>query len=537
MEDKAISSNNTEFSHISSTNATSSQRGTERPKIGSASLLNAGIWASNSLPSVDTVEFVGKDGKPNHFTGFSGTKARVHMGMTASVWNAFSSTLTEENLWPESSCASGNCSWDSFTSIAVCSRCNDISSHIKKFSGVTEIPEKNDGHWTGAPPNISNPDSDANFEEGNKTFTKFSIPQVGLYLANYNGPPRCCPTCEQCPDTNLSATFMMDPAQTLTMKDSRTMVMALQYLSADQSWQENKTKWEDTPINAEECSLYFCINEYKSTLEQGVLYEEVLSSWSNKTPRSYYSEDNAEYLEYLNYTLDVGPGYANLTDLQIFIPYDDFKAQSRSSKFTQQRFNITQATVVTLLNIFHDGLGDSSCGAGNFTCYKESQPLIYPSLGGKQALPFMVGFGESGDMSGRFQKVASSITKWIRDSHLASTPVLGMESRMVTVTRVQWQYLVFPAIILLIGSVFVVLSIWETQHLGQPGWKDSALVTLACTEKELKEMLQEASIAGSMEVLARKTRVVLEQRDGICQMVRREGQDQKPEEASLQREA
>lgn len=119
-----------------------------------------------------------------------------------------------------------------------------------------------------------------------------------------------------------------------------------------------------------------------------------------------------------------------------------------------------QATAVALLNVFKDGFGVSECEAGNTTCYKESQPLTYPCLGKVQALPFIVGMGGSSDVARTIERVALSITKWMRDCQFWSSLVLGVESRMIVFTRVQWAYLVFPATVLLLGLVFVIVSMW-----------------------------------------------------------------------------
>ncbi|ENH71564.1 hypothetical protein FOC1_g10007802 [Fusarium oxysporum f. sp. cubense race 1] len=57
------------------------------------------------------------------------------MGMKAAMWNGFSPFTARQNLKPAFACATGNCTWANFTSIAVCSKCRDISGYVTKSSG------------------------------------------------------------------------------------------------------------------------------------------------------------------------------------------------------------------------------------------------------------------------------------------------------------------------------------------------------------------------------------------------------------------
>ncbi|KAJ0152559.1 Multidrug resistance protein fnx1 [Fusarium oxysporum f. sp. albedinis] len=62
------------------------------------------------------------------------------IGMKAAMWNGFSPFTARQNLKPAFACATGNCTWANFTSIAVCSKCRDISGYVTKSSGPVKLP-------------------------------------------------------------------------------------------------------------------------------------------------------------------------------------------------------------------------------------------------------------------------------------------------------------------------------------------------------------------------------------------------------------
>ncbi|KAI5459059.1 hypothetical protein BGZ63DRAFT_270509 [Mariannaea sp. PMI_226] len=532
FEDRSVALNTTQHAHIS---ATDTSQTTRSAAIGSCSRLDAGSWIVSTDVAVGAVRFNTSDGKRSAYNVILGAGLREDMGMTASVWNGFSYLVAQENLWPAFSCASGNCTWDPFPSIAVCSRCHDISGHVKKKSGITRIPNaQTSAGWVlvngTQPPDVSNSDSFANRGlVGAMNYTKYEIRYpLDLSISNYDGPRRCGPGNLLCPDTYLSTRVTSNPGLSLNFQDYTTMIVAIQYMEANASWKDNKTWWEDTTVTATECGLYFCVNEYETKIDKGVLNETVVSSWSNKTSDSYssFELDLREYMEIANSTLDMNQwGYVNLTDLQISIP--EKNTTSRPDNSTQRHFNITQASIDSLYSIFRDGFEDTTCK----NCSLEERSLIYPAFGNRAPADFMFGLGESGDSAATLRNAAVSLTKWMRDRQLASSPIMGTAKVDIIVTRVEWKYLAFPAACLLIGLIFVVLSIWETSRLRQPPWKDSSLAILAHSPSgDLKTELQAAAEVSDLEDVARKSQVALEYREGHGQLALRQDEKQNLDE-------
>lgn len=60
------------------------------------------------------------------------------IGMPMAIQLGLSRTFSSAQQTASFSCATGNCTWPIFTSIAVCSRCNDVTDHLKKETTTGE---------------------------------------------------------------------------------------------------------------------------------------------------------------------------------------------------------------------------------------------------------------------------------------------------------------------------------------------------------------------------------------------------------------
>ncbi|KAF4466236.1 hypothetical protein FALBO_6905 [Fusarium albosuccineum] len=518
FEDQPSTLNDTEYSQMLGS-ATTTRSGSRAPEIGSSLLLDAGSWtgysASNGLIQIN---FPGPNGEKFFYQSDQpSSMIRDDMATAAAIWNGFSPYVSQQNLWPDFTCTTGNCSWANFASLGVCSSCYDLSGHLKRTSGSTKIPDVSmPGGFQGDPPDISNQGVEANVNVAGERLpiTKYEVPDIDLMLSNYNGRKRCKSDKDMCPDTYLSVKVTTNPGQ-IVFNDIDTMIVSISFLQTNKSWVENETAWEDTSITAQQCSLHFCVNEYVTAVKQGLLEEKIVSSWSKRTPRSYYSDsqDVPEYFDYLNHTLDMGIAWVDLTDLQLFIPDEDYK---RAHNLSHQTFNITQPSVMSVLNTIKAGFREPDCRSNcSLDDTDGTKFLIYPSLGGPSRPPgLMVGLGESNNVSATMENVALSLTKWMRDRE--SGAVHGKATTIIVITRVQWKFLVYPAVTLVIGFIFALLSMWETKRLKRPAWKDSALATLAYADGELKDRIRAAAAVGQISEVGRLTRVASDHEDDVA---------------------
>ncbi|KAM0215172.1 hypothetical protein ACHAQD_008500 [Fusarium lateritium] len=498
------------------------------PVIGSAIQLDAVYWIGfgGAENGVSVVELTGPNNTTFMFqTDLFTNNIQDNLGMTAAIWSGFSPLITPQNLKPAFTCASGNCSWTNFASIAVCHKCKDISQYLVKTMGRTNVPGISlPAAWgKGEIPDISNQGPAASLRQNQKnpTYKKHQVPGSNLSLSNYNGKAKCTSENDNCPDTYLTTSVTTNPVHTINFGHLSTMIMTIQYLAADKSWHENKTTWEETSVSGQECALFFCVNEYQDTLSQGILQERVIKSWTDRTKGSYSDGDDksnvTKFFESNNYTLDMGIGLVNLSDLQIRIPDEYF----HRSNLSIQAFNITQPTIVSLLNDLNKGFwGPEVYGT---YAYETPATWIYPSLGNTNPPSFVAGLGKSKHIPTTIENVALGLTKWMRDRDLETRPEKGTSTAMVVITRVRWYYLIFPAVTLLVGIILSIICIWETQSSGRPALKDSILMTLACApEEDMRMRLKKAADAGSLDALGKEVLVIWDKDEGVGQLKQKE---------------
>ncbi|UPL03817.1 hypothetical protein LCI18_014751 [Fusarium solani-melongenae] len=396
LNDVSVVLDDAKYNQLSAFGLDSNRPSEAKPVIGRSSRLDAGYWNINRNLGLRFLTFPGPDGKEMLFTPDGTLSTSQDMGLTTSVWNGFSSFVTPRNLWPAFSCASGNCSWAPFASLAICSRCIDLSEHAVRTSGNYSSPQSISlpGGWqrNDTLTEVSNKDFFANwglFGEEPIPWTRHEIPELGLDLTNYDGKRKCGPGNVECPDTYLSVTFTTNPGRTMSFRNSSNLVLAIQYLQADKSWRENETTWQETHVETQECGLYFCVNEYETSLEQGVLKERVVNSWTNKTANSHNApvpsnlteyphnapvpSNLTEYRQHLNNTLDLFPNYRNLTDLQLFVPDEHNKG------LVKETFNITQPSIVLLFDNIRRGLQEAD--GRDAPPWNGTRSFVYPSFG------------------------------------------------------------------------------------------------------------------------------------------------------------
>ncbi|CZR45367.1 LOW QUALITY PROTEIN: uncharacterized protein FPRO_15458 [Fusarium proliferatum ET1] len=150
------------------------------------------------------------------------------------------------------------------------------------------------------------------------------------------------------------------------------------------------------------------------------------------------------------------------------------------------------------------------------------------SLGmGQPNAGLMSGLGRSSDIPSTIDNVALSLTKWIRDRELETSPMRGKATRMVIITHVRWNYLGFPGASLLTGIVSVILCMWETQKLKNPALKDSILAALAgAPDEDLRLRLKQAAVNGKLQEIGRKGKIRWEENDEFTQL--KEKRDDQP---------
>lgn len=391
--------------------------------------------------------------------------SRPDFGFISSVYNGFQNTSTFRNDAIGADCSTGNCTWPVYTSAAVCSSCEDVSSHMK----VQKIYGKN---GTNIPTVGSNP--------WEADFIKYELPYANI--RNYYGLFYGQKGASSAIRTQMTANTTVDANRTIAFQHMETLLMAFTVMRASQEFIDNRTKWEDSKPTATECALYLCANAYESKSENNIVEERMLGSWAHKVPASYSPNTSA-----WNY----GPGVVGWVeslgsrlydaridryDLQIAIPQNE---SEHLPVDVSRAFNVSHAFIFSTMDFLLDwtkgnneqrnnpldkGPPDETWNMLGVPWATTSQPAVVDTL------------WNSTNLTITFENVARSITNQIRNS--SPDRLQGELQKWVLHVHVDWPYLAYPISMLMAGIVYVILTIVESTRLRMPIWKESALPTL-----------------------------------------------------------
>ncbi|KAF0332299.1 hypothetical protein GQ607_000315 [Colletotrichum asianum] len=346
-------------------------------------------------------------------------------------------------------------------------------------------------------------------------YTGHEIKGQNLNIIEPNGLISDWSSAAEAPKTELAAQSTCNPGKTVSFRQLKTLIISFSMLRVSPLYLNNSQRWENSTVTAEECALYFCTNVYRSAVEQGVLREAVMGSYSNRNLDSYQIMEanltRSRILnDYLNHSL-----YLEFedTDLQLYISKEEYLSTTGVRQAGDLTFNITRETTYTMLSWFRNELSRRKA--------LPSKELIYPFFLRLETQPPVIhALGTSPNLTKTFENVAARLTKWMRNRSLQTNPVIGESTEWVVLIRVNWKFLILPIGALLGGSIFCVLAIWETQNLRLPAWRGSSLATLAHgLDMDSRTMLREASDGTQVVTRARSLGVRFVDSEGGPELV------------------
>ncbi|KAK8110259.1 uncharacterized protein PG998_006716 [Apiospora kogelbergensis] len=366
----------------------------------------------------------------------------------------FSDPFSLNALRPRPQCQTGNCSFDVFESLAICSECRDIGQFIR-------VQMSSDGQECGTPNNkdcarITLPNGHnsgwMNSTSGVLLNTSTSrhpiLLETGLSILNLTAIAPCWRSGDTDTDRN-------HPHQTCGGSDG----------------------WKTA--QAQECSLRWCINKYKSEMTNGVLQEKVISSIDRGDYAPGFMYDFSPQNKSVSYQVILNsapiepesvPGYQNIT------------TGLYSGRFSDTQRHMTQMPKEIILK----------CPTyGDFT-----RQILGGFKNGSRTRYF--------DMSPTFEAMALSMTSALRtpgqeramvanytvspDGYRPSDdswdfptqwqPNDTAPTRLLAVLRVRWAWITLPATLeLFMFLLLCYVASWKSQG-SLPVWKSSTLPLL-----------------------------------------------------------
>ena len=353
-------------------------------------------------------------------------------------------------------CATGNCTWPLFSSLAFCSQCQDVTKEtVNKCGDYQESLQRRNCTWT-TPSGIA---------IDNYLWAKSANDSGVIYDS----------------DTIVRSSGSYGSGRLdATVAGIKTPVGALAMLN-------NTAGASSTPENAtwavQECALYVCINTYNVTMRSGQLSSTIVSSWTNSSGAMVLGR--------------TAPGTNGIISSPF--PWQP-PAESLAPNTTNRTFSMPGQTYF-FLGAYLDAFFNGSRINHETPRWVGSDGSSHDVIEALSKQPFDVAVAN----------VAASLTDYIRSVSPATEKAVGTAFGTEAYVRVAWAWLSLPVTLVLLSFLFLVAAIVQTAGRKAPVWKSSSLAVMFQGLRELPEGSQ-GKVSG-MERLAEGMRVRLE-RDG-----------------------
>ena len=364
------------------------------------------------------------------------------LGMKSAVLEGLSQSdsLISQQIRP--SCPSGNCTWDTFTSLAICSGCNDLTSQVEKI----DLAARYRLHF-----HQTVPDTPQHFHE---TKVVYRLPN-GLKVGDDNITP-------------MTAYGTNNHSKSISFVTLDTLIWSMTMMN----YTRNEERANSDSVSAIECGLWYCVNSYKSMVTNGLLTETIQPAPSKKQPDSWQPISNKNDSLYIFSPSQTLIGHITTT------PYGENASLVRRTDLQlNEGFNVSQAAHYSIVNLLSDTFvhftgtdwltasvqrSNSSSGDAN---------LYVP--------PAMQNLYNSPDLNATFATLAKSMTNNIRQNSDNHTVINGKAGEYVGLIRVRGWFLTLPVILIVGGAVFLGVVLYYTHVSGIEFWGTHALPIVA----------------------------------------------------------
>lgn len=459
-------------------------------------------------------------------------------------------------------CPLGNCTWDEFSTLGICHRCDDLTSSLQP---VYEFGYYEDGYFNSTEYRQS--------AEGKAvTHYRDRLPTNGTAYALPNGhflvnPDGCYMnelmvdgTCrlDGAPEKILVEEFQMTtygmgtPNKTNTFRHIDTLIWSMSIIHPDEDGRQeqvrlhwdpaderqlyNETKhpwnfWPAAPVRATECAIYYCVKSIHSRVEGNMLHEDATEMEDFKrTPTSFKPTSSLD-----------GIKPENVPD-----NFDSLEFHSRYSAINREDLNLTKSdeddspyivaeqSVLSISAFFQDTLRTISWPPREPPkAIKARIPAIQDMFNGYQEGPRLspnslasIWTNNRSHIEDQFESLAISMTNNVRQKggmlrrphfkeykpapmvEYKEDRVSGKVGVPTTVYRVEWYWISLHGIIVIGSIIFCAVTMVSKQNI--PVWKSHSLATMTQCSNETRPELAVDSIrelerrAESMEVCLSK---------------------------------
>ena len=395
-------------------------------------------------------------------------------------------------------CPSGNCTWSPFESLAVCSVCNNLTDQLTAYAAPYNLWYDLNGSLDLA--------AQPEFHNG----TTIRLPN-GLFINNLDGISYTTPAFSDGGYGNVYMTTLGtgNASKTNSLEDNDSLIWAMSILKLQES-SNSSLVWPNIPVEAIECGLFYCIKQYSSIVQNGVLQEA-------ETYVSTISRDSNSWQLIISNGHNYSGIILNANEVQSLEFNNITSADPRTDLMFGNGFNVSQAAIDSISNYFQNQF--SNIPNLNYTYSMDgeqrpedtsptpvtlngfySNPLYSPSV--------MQVLFDSFNINETFRSLARSMSNALRAGADNSTVQSGGKGVMKTHYRIQWPWIALHALLVLAGIAFLAITIVKTKEARVPTWKSSSLAPLSCST-EIGDVLAGIESIEMMEEKASQHRVRL----------------------------
>ncbi|KAI7776816.1 hypothetical protein LA080_004410 [Diaporthe eres] len=321
------------------------------------------------------------------------------------------------------SCPTGNCSWPSFESLAVCNRCTDLRSSLNR------ITTHGSGPW------VSRNSVNGNIVINNNS-TVFRLPN-GHYLENVNSWKYGMNSAHFDMQHGMMMTTLgtANTSETISTKDIDTLIWSMSMIRVEPDLTNSSEVWPNLLLSAMECALFYCANNYETTVSNGALRE------TSRQVADFTREETSWQPNVYD------PG--SLRPLMNSIAFQDNISIVRTdllllSPVTGNRFNISQAAVDSISHYYQSTFASELY----FSRYSDSKfNGYYKNSSQIQFKPVTIqALFSSKDLDATFTALAVSMSNAIRTGadevfDGLSISVTGLKGDTITCYRIVWPWI------------------------------------------------------------------------------------------------
>lgn len=346
---------------------------------------------------------------------------QIEQSMKAAIYDAVMfSNLSETSAAMSAQCPTGNCTFPEYASLAVCSKCVDITSKIDKVC----VPINQSSYNSGSgPPCFERPELPNGLQLANGAAYRYSS-HLSYNILNMTS------SISPGGQYDLNADELKD----LVSTSFGQLSMLIANVSNDVGNQNISIEALQNTL-AYDCIFQFCVRTYTGQVSNG-LFTETAGKEFVPDPKGNFSNDKEIHLP-----PDHIPSDANLT------------------------FSVSGDASLAIYNYFFSTFRGTGTGNQENADTGFSDDIMDALFNnGPDKIP------ES------MRNIATSMTNNMRLK--SKTVVQGTALSLQPYIHVRWLWLLLPIVMILGTALFLLLTVWQSRRWGVPTWRSSALAVM-----------------------------------------------------------